>query len=129
MSEREEGVNVIRKVVCAFCGHTFPTKRIGGAQGTIWTTDLLEAHIRICPQHPMRKLEERIRELENPKVDKDVESLVQALNKAGIRTVASCSGHGKRPGNIALADGRELIIAPDWETAREIEKDFPSING
>ncbi len=36
--------------------------------------------------------------------------LIVALNSSGIKTVASCCGHGKIPGNIALADGRELII-------------------
>src|SRR5690606_39841374 len=41
--------------------------------------------------------------------DPEIADLVRALNAGGIRTVASCSGHGHRPGNIALADGRELI--------------------
>jgi hypothetical protein len=46
---------------------------------------------------------------------------VAALNAAGIETVASCSGHGSRLGNIALRDGRELIIARDFAEARRIE--------
>lgn len=45
-------------------------------------------------------------------------SLVGALNAAGVATVASCCGHGRRPGNIALADGRELVVMPDYDTAR-----------
>lgn len=56
--------------------------------------------------------------------------LVKALNDAGIRTVASCCGHGHRPGNIVLEDGRELVIARDWNEAREIDALFPiDING
>lgn len=37
-------------------------------------------------------------------------SLVRALNEGGIRTVASCCGHGKQDGSICLADGRELVV-------------------
>jgi hypothetical protein len=62
-------------------------------------------------------------------VDQCIAPVVEALNSWGIRTVASCCGHGQRPGNIALADGRELIIAADFETGREIDAAFPSING
>lgn len=51
--------------------------------------------------------------------------LVRALNDGGIGTVASCCGHGHRPGVVALADGRELLIAPDFETAREVGRAFP----
>lgn len=54
--------------------------------------------------------------------------LVGALNDGGIRTVASCCGHGRRPGNVILADGRELVIAPDHETARQVDRAFPPIN-
>jgi hypothetical protein len=55
-------------------------------------------------------------------VDAEVAPIVAALNAAGIETVASCSGHGSRLGNIALRDGRELIIARDFAEARRIEK-------
>lgn len=61
-------------------------------------------------------------------IDSCIAPLVAALNQAGITTVASCCGHGKRPGNIALADGRELVIAPDYETGRAIDKAFPGID-
>jgi len=54
-------------------------------------------------------------------IDSCIAGIVRALNEIGITPVASCCGHGRRPGNIALADGRELIIAPDFETAREVE--------
>lgn len=61
-------------------------------------------------------------------VDRCIAPLVSALNDAGIKTVACCCGHGVRPGNVALADGRELIIAPDYKTARIAEKAFPPVN-
>lgn len=61
-------------------------------------------------------------------VDSCIAEIVRAFNAVGIVTVASCCGHGKRPGNIALADGREIIIAPDYETSRRIDSLFPPIN-
>ena len=62
-------------------------------------------------------------------IDACIYPLVKALNDVGITTVASCCGHGKRPGNIALADGRELIIAADYEQGRsKVDKAFPPIN-
>lgn len=39
--------------------------------------------------------------------------LVKALNEGGVRTVASCCGHGKNAGSIALADGRWLVITDE----------------
>lgn len=54
--------------------------------------------------------------------DPEIVDLVKALNDGGIPTKASCSGHGERNGNIALQDGRELIIANNWEDARRIER-------
>lgn len=60
-------------------------------------------------------------------VDTCIAPLVQALNDNGYSTVASCCGHGIRPGNIALRDGRELIIAPDFVTARKIDQMFPPL--
>jgi hypothetical protein len=57
-------------------------------------------------------------------VDRCIADLVRGLNLAGVRTVASCCGHGRRPGSIILADGREFIIAPDYETARKVEWAF-----
>ena len=51
-------------------------------------------------------------------IDRCIAPLVAALNQAGFHTNASCCGHGKGWGNIALADGRELLIAPDFDSAR-----------
>lgn len=61
-------------------------------------------------------------------IDSCIAPIVAALNAAGCTTISSCCGHGKRPGQIALADGRELIIAPDYETARAVVKAFPPTN-
>lgn len=46
--------------------------------------------------------------------------LVRALNEGGVPTIASCCGHGDRPGNIVLADKRELFIMPDRDTAERL---------
>jgi hypothetical protein len=43
-------------------------------------------------------------------VDECIAPIVEALNKAGAFTVASCCGHGTQPGSIVLRDGRELTI-------------------
>ena len=61
-------------------------------------------------------------------IDSCLEPLIRALNANGFSTVACCCGHGKRPGNIALADGRELIIVRNYEEGRIIDKAFPQIN-
>lgn len=61
--------------------------------------------------------------------DPEIATLFAALNRAGVRTVASCSGHDVRPGNIMLADGRELMIMPDFDSARFFEGYYPGING
>jgi len=53
--------------------------------------------------------------------DPEIVDLVKALNDGGVPTIASCSGHGERNGNIMLKDGRELIIANDFDDARCIE--------
>lgn len=63
-------------------------------------------------------------------IDIEIAPIVRALNAAGVATVASCSGHGHRPGRIALADGREIIIARSFEEAQQIDAFFPlDING
>lgn len=62
-------------------------------------------------------------------VDACVAPLVQALNDIGFLTTSSCCGHGRRPGIISLADGRELIVMPDWETSRSIDHLFPDTYG
>lgn len=58
-------------------------------------------------------------------VDTSIAPIVAALNAAGAETAASCSGHGFRPGNIALRDGREIIIARNFTEGRRIDRLFP----
>lgn len=55
--------------------------------------------------------------------------LVTALNDGGISTVASCCGHGRRPGFVALDDGRVLVVARDLDESHAITRDFPGIDG
>lgn len=63
-------------------------------------------------------------------VDIEIAPIVRALNEAGVATKASCSGHGHRPGKIVLCDGREIIIARNFDEARRIDCLFPlDING
>ena len=62
-------------------------------------------------------------------VDACIQPIIESLNVAGLVTIASCCGHGNRPGNIALADGREIIVTPDFETARRVDDLFPNIHG
>jgi hypothetical protein len=55
-------------------------------------------------------------------IDACIAPIVRALNENGIPTVASCCGHFNRWGSIILADGCELIIAPDYESGRAFDK-------
>lgn len=55
-------------------------------------------------------------------IDACIAPIVQALNNAGIETVASCCGHGNCNGVISLSDGREILIARNWDEARLMER-------
>lgn len=48
--------------------------------------------------------------------DPCIEPLIRALNNAGLRTIASCCGHGASNGWVGLKDGRDIVIFPDHET-------------
>lgn len=62
--------------------------------------------------------------------DPCIAPIVKALNDAGIKTIASCCGHGHRPPSIILADHSWLIIAKDIDEAKRINALFPTdING
>lgn len=54
-------------------------------------------------------------------IDACIAPLVEALNKAGMPTVASCCGHGRRAGNVVLEDGREILIARNYDEGRLID--------
>lgn len=66
--------------------------------------------------------------------DPCIAPIVKALNDADLTTVASCCGHGRRPGRISLTDGRELFIGSSFEEGQAIDlalngAGFPGING
>lgn len=46
-------------------------------------------------------------------IDACVAPLVAALQAAGIDMRGSCCGHGEMDGDIALQDGRILVVKPD----------------
>lgn len=55
--------------------------------------------------------------------------IIKALNEGGIETMASCCGHGRRPGVIIFSDDTWLTISTR-EEADEINKLFHTdING
>lgn len=54
-------------------------------------------------------------------IDACIYELVKALNTGGVATITSCCGHGKGPGSISLADGREMIIATSPQEGRKID--------
>lgn len=43
-------------------------------------------------------------------IDWCIHQIVAALNAGGVKTFASCCGHGKMDGRIDLTDGRVLTI-------------------
>ncbi len=61
-------------------------------------------------------------------VDECISSIVQALNIAGIETVASCCGHGNLLGNIILKDNRVIEIHPDFNIWIEQQKANNTVN-
>lgn len=48
----------------------------------------------------------------NASIDSCIAPIVKALQAGGINMLSSCCGHGTRPGEIRLADGRVLLILP-----------------
>ena len=44
------------------------------------------------------------------KIDSCISDIVNALQVSGVDMRASCCGHGKTEGHIALQDGRGLLI-------------------
>lgn len=62
--------------------------------------------------------------------DPCIVEIVRALNNAGLKTVASCCGHGFRPGSICLEDDREIHIVRNRDEGRKFDRVFPvDING
>jgi len=56
--------------------------------------------------------------------ESDLPSVASKHNPDGIRTVASCCGHGKRPGWVSLADGRQLFVLSDLDSAQALSGHF-----
>lgn len=52
--------------------------------------------------------------------DPEIADLIRALNSGGVPTEASCSGHGEKPGWIALKDGRQFAIVPDLDSFKRL---------
>jgi hypothetical protein len=48
-------------------------------------------------------------------IDACIAPIVDALQTSGIDMRGSCCGHGNRPGEIALQDGRTIIFPRSWE--------------
>lgn len=53
---------------------------------------------------------EGVQVIKNKPVDRCIAPIVLALDRAGIFMLGSCCGHGERPGEILLSDGRMLVI-------------------
>lgn len=63
-------------------------------------------------------------------IDQCISHIVAALNAGGVTTVASCCGHGNRPGTIALDDGRSIAIFGSFEEESEaLNGKYPDIHG
>lgn len=78
------------------------------------------------PSHLSYTGKERMKDCE---IDRCIAPIVKSLNDVGMTTIACCCGHKRGLGNIVLADGREILIAPDFKTARKIDDMFPNIHG
>lgn len=61
--------------------------------------------------------------------DPCLESLVRALNDGGMRTVASCCGHGEHPGSVVLQDERVLMILPNVDSLMPLGAGVPELKG
>ena len=51
-----------------------------------------------------------IEKMKFAKIDSCIAPIVDALQRGGIDMTGSCCGHGRKDGNIALKDGRVLVI-------------------
>jgi len=59
--------------------------------------------------------------MKNVAIDACIAPLVKALQEGGIDMLDSCCGHGTRCGEIDLADGRTLLIAPPRSEEANVE--------
>lgn len=61
--------------------------------------------------------------------DPCIEPLVRALNDGGLRTIASCCGHGRRPSSVVFSDDRVLLVLSSIEDYDSLAGLWPGING
>ncbi|MEX2450931.1 MAG: hypothetical protein WD407_08765 [Rhodospirillales bacterium] len=61
-------------------------------------------------------------------IDWCIHHIVAALNAGGVRTVASCCGHGKQDGRVDLEDGRVLIVKSGGWNMNNTGESTASIN-
>ena len=61
-------------------------------------------------------------------IDWCIHQIVAALNAGGVRTFASCCGHGQMPGRIELEDGRLLLVLPYGAAGGPNPYHVPSVN-
>ena len=67
----------------------------------------------------------------NGGIDEDIRLIVDALNSAGIKTIASCCGHTFQPSSVTLEHNgvtKEMRLFT-VEQSRRIDKFFPDVNG
>jgi hypothetical protein len=55
-------------------------------------------------------------------VDSCIANLIQELNGLGYKTVASCCGHGVRPGVISFADGGQFLLIDSFSELEKINE-------
>lgn len=86
-----------------------------------WHGGTYKGNLPVTLHHP------RSDGIQTVSVDACIQTLVQAINNAGIQTLNSCCGHGQQPGWVAFEDGRHILIAKDHEQMREMHADFPPL--
>ena len=57
--------------------------------------------------------------------DPCLEGTIRSLNLGGLKTVASCCGHGSNFSTVLLADGRWIVILPDHESFSKMDTTIP----
>lgn len=91
----------VRTCFCCRVSGPVRTKRI---QGTDWTGPFC---VGTCPSYTAEELDDPVflrvlLEVKPHKLDEGVRDLVVACRDAGLRTMSSCSGHGRMPGYIVF---------------------------
>lgn len=64
-------------------------------------------------------------------IDEDIRPIVDALNAAGIETVASCCGHTFQPSSVTIRHNGVIKVLRllTYTQARRIDRFFPGVNG